>query len=82
MAPFEGPKSPLLLSVKHHYHSAITVVDVTFTKPSHFSRNSCMLSEAVCKVVRRHSTSTSAEHKEYRMKSLPERIETTFTHSL
>ncbi len=41
-----------------------------------------MLSEAVCKVVRRHSTNTSAEHKEYRMKSLPERIETTFTHSL
>ena len=36
MAPFEGPKSPLLSSVKHRYHLAITVVDVTFTKPSHF----------------------------------------------
>ena len=43
MAPFEGPKSPLLSNVKHHYHLAITIVDVTFTKPSQFSRSGCML---------------------------------------
>jgi hypothetical protein len=45
MAPFEGPTSPPLSSVKHHYHLAITIVDVTFTKPSHFSRSGCMLSD-------------------------------------
>ncbi len=34
MAPSKGAKSPPLSSVKHHYHSAVTIVAVTFTKPS------------------------------------------------
>ena len=52
MAPPKGARSPPLSSVKHHYHSAITVAGVTLTKPSHFSRSGCMLSDVAGVVFR------------------------------